>query len=67
MAYGPMLGQASMKFLLVKKYKLQLSYPIFVIWKNALHFGLIPQILKVQYIALIFKKGEKTGPLTTDQ
>jgi len=46
--------------LVLKQCKKQLSYPIFCIWKKSMLTGKVPPALKVQYIAPIFKKGDKT-------
>ena len=48
--------------LVLKRCKQQLSYPIFCIWKKSMMTGKVPPALKVQYIAPIFKKGDKTKP-----
>ena len=50
---------------LLKQCKLQLSYPIWKIWKKSIDTRLVPGVLKEQYIAPIFKKGEKTDPALT--
>ena len=47
---------------ILKQCKAQLSYPIFAIWKKSKATGLVPQVLKEQYVAPVFKKGEKTDP-----
>ena len=47
---------------ILKHCKFQLSYPIFLLWKRSLDTGLVPSVLKEQYIAPIFKKGEKSDP-----
>ena len=46
--------------LVLKRCKHQVSYPIFCIWKKSMSTGKVPPALKVQYIAPIFKKGDKT-------
>ena len=46
--------------LVLKRCKEQLSYPIFCIWKKSMMSGKVPPTLKEQYIAPIFKKGDKT-------
>jgi len=48
--------------LILKRCKHQLSYPISCIWKKSMRTGKVPPALKEQYIAPIFKKGEKTNP-----
>ena len=47
---------------ILKQCKSQLSYPIFTIWQKSKATGLVPQVLKEQYVAPVFKKGEKTDP-----
>ena len=47
---------------ILKECKANLSYPIFLIWKNSFHNGIIPEDMKIQSITPIFKKGDKSDP-----
>ncbi|KAL5250379.1 hypothetical protein ACHWQZ_G016198 [Mnemiopsis leidyi] len=38
----------------------QISYPLFLLWRDSLNSGQIPPSLKHQYITPVFKKGDKT-------
>ena len=44
----------------LKKCKLHLSYPIFLIWEHSFKSGIIPPDLKLQNITPSFKKGDKS-------
>ena len=48
---------------ILKHCKLQLSYPIFLLWKKSLETGLVPPVLKEQFIAPIYKNISLTSHL----
>ena len=48
---------------ILKHCKLQLSYTIFLLWKKSLETGLVPPVLKEQFIAPIYKNISLTSHL----
>ena len=45
--------------LILKKCKNNISYPVFLIWKESFESEVIPEDMKIQSITPIFKKGDK--------
>ena len=47
---------------ILKECKKNISYPVFLIWKESFESELIPEDMKIQSISPIFKKGDKSDP-----
>ena len=48
--------------LILKECKNNISYPVFLIWKESFESEVIPEDMKIQSITPIFKKGDKSDP-----
>ena len=48
--------------LILKECKNNISYPVFLIWKESFESKVIPEDMKIQSITPIFKKGDKSDP-----
>ena len=48
--------------LILKECKNNISYPVFLIWKESFESEVIPEDMKIQSITPIFEKGDKSGP-----
>ena len=48
--------------LILKECKNNISYPVFLIWKESFESEVIPEDMKIQSISPIFKKGDKSDP-----
>ena len=48
--------------LILKECKNNISYPVFLIWKESFESEVIPEDIKIQSITPIFKKGDKSDP-----
>ena len=48
--------------LIIKECKNNISYPVFLIWKESFESEVIPEDMKIQSITPIFKKGDKSDP-----
>ena len=46
----------------LKEFKNNISYPVFLIWKESFESEVIPEDMKIQSITPIFKKGDKSDP-----
>jgi len=46
----------------IKECKQHLCIPIKLIWSRSLHSGIVPSILKTQFITPVFKKGNRSDP-----
>ena len=49
--------------LILKECKINISYPVFLIWKESFESEVIPEDMKIQSITPIFKKGDKSDPV----
>ena len=47
---------------ILKECKNNISYPVFLIWKESFESEVIPEDIKIQSITPIFKKGDKSDP-----
>ena len=48
--------------LILKECKNNISYPVFLIWKESFESEVIPEAMKIKSITPIFKKGDKSDP-----